>query len=197
MPFHSRALNVARQCFGDSGTKLDVTSTQGPTTIAPRSYFSLFCWDETTQKYLFSYPLRLKSSNFVLKSCLLCPWSPKMLSCNSKINFITEVEIEQANDHAQYSKACKMLYYQEQLPEDQCDEQLLEDQKLESQIQAGDGSEGIAGKKVPGILKGPFKYNTEAVRLNGKLFYSCPFSPTATSPCALAMLYLLQEECKS
>ena len=62
---------------------------------------------------------------------------------------------------------------------------------------AGDGSEGVAGKKVQGKLKGRSKYTTEAVGLNGEPFYSCPFSPTAISTRSLAMIFLLQEECKS
>lgn len=60
MPFQSRALNVARPRFGESGTKPDVTSTRGPNMIAPRSVLFIRLDCENT-KVLFLYLMRLKS----------------------------------------------------------------------------------------------------------------------------------------
>ena len=98
MPFQSRAFNVARPRFGESGMKPDVTSTQGPNVIAPGSVlFIRLGWGKT--KVLIFISIETEISKFCFKivsSSSLESKNVKLRFDNSKTNFIAEVEIEQA-----------------------------------------------------------------------------------------------------
>ena len=185
MPFQSRALNVAWPLFGESGMKPDVTSTQGPNTITPRSVlFIRLGWENT--KVLIFISIETKIS----KCCFKIVSSSSLESKNVQLRFDNSKINQNTTGNTQRPAKCCIT-----------ENNIRRAMRWAAVWRLGIGKPDRSRrwkqrnkqKEIPGKLKGRSKHSTEAVRLNGKLFYSCPFSPTVNSTRTLAMIFLLQE----